>query len=664
MGRIEEKTKDLEQIKETFRGFFEDENIQGETDEKNFITQYLGLETVYKEENIEPQKAYLDVSARIKRRDRNTTNREILETERYNALMDMYSSMEELDWKEIAKFNDRFHTQIKSCEEYTMDFDKEPLLIMKIRNLQMLNKVAHKIDYLIKRMLLDIIEIENNSVSNYSDKEWGEISFRMIEMYTSLIDEDRKDAKIYLEEKIGKNPVQNLENNKYIKKATFASRWLFREKTQYLEEILADLQKMHGEYNYGTNRGAFVIDVPGYGQVNVHAGASEEYDRIRKQYNVPIYNGRFLGDLYILSKANPELFEGVNYDELSRLDKQRYKIESQSNQKQNYRPYEELINSEQYKEKAGQIIKILNEIGIEPKKIINEEVLKNSDIQAVKDVIRIFEQGYGIDANILYKCKLLLQINQEKAIDIMLMLEKMNQLGVSTVMIEKNPEILIFSNTEKFDEAYNVLNEYSIQPTNGNLSIALRWDIKEIKRNLDLLIENEPETYEILRENLTYMFKEGVEKKLDSLDTNKGQELISDSKYYIENISENMELDNEQKALVEKLCQRFNKSKAIGCGAIMKINDRYYSFPRVKEQLERIFYYYDIHDLKKENVEEILKIALLKDKNIDKEEVEQISEILKYQKQIRERIERKKRNKQNSDDGQDSPPQGQGGDNR
>lgn len=664
MGRIEEKTKDLEQIKETFRGFFEDENIQGETDEKNFITQYLGLETVYKEENIEPQKAYLDVSARIKRRDRNTTNREILETERYNALMDMYSSMEELDWKEIAKFNDRFHTQIKSCEEYTMDFDKEPLLIMKIRNLQMLNKVAHKIDYLIKRMLLDIIEIENNSVSNYSDKEWGEISFRMIEMYTSLIDEDRKDAKIYLEEKIGKNPVQNLENNKYIKKATFASRWLFREKTQYLEEILADLQKMHGEYNYGTNRGAFVIDVPGYGQVNVHAGASEEYDRIRKQYNVPIYNGRFLGDLYILSKANPELFEGVNYDELSRLDKQRYKIESQSNQKQNYRPYEELINSEQYKEKAGQIIKILNEIGIEPKKIINEEVLKNSDIQAVKDVIRIFEQGYGIDANILYKCKLLLQINQEKARDIMLMLEKMNQLGVSTVMIEKNPEILIFSNTEKFDEAYNVFNEYSIQPTNGNLSIALRWDIKEIKRNLDLLIENEPETYEILRENLTYMFKEGVEKKLDSLDTNKGQELISDSKYYIENISENMELDNEQKALVEKLCQRFNKSKAIGCGTIMKINDRYYSFPRVKEQLERIFYYYDIHDLKKENVEEILKIALLKDKNIDKEEVEQISEILKYQKQIRERIERKKRNKQNSDDGQDSPPQGQGGDNR
>lgn len=64
-------------------------------------------------------------------------------------------------------------------------------------------------------------------------------------------------------------------------------------------------------------------------------------------------------------------------------------------------------------------------------------------------------------------------------------------------------------------------------------------------------------------------------------------------------------------------------------GIVIKMGDYYYSAIKVKEQIDEILAKANIQDLENEDVNEILKIALLKNKNIDSKEVAEITEQMK-----------------------------------
>ena len=73
-----------------------------------------------------------------------------------------------------------------------------------------------------------------------------------------------------------------------------------------------------------------------------------------------------------------------------------------------------------------------------------------------------------------------------------------------------------------------------------------------------------------------------------------------------------------------KVFEKLSKNKTDG-GMVIKIGEYYYSAIKVKEQIDEIIANTDIQDLENEDINEILKVALFKNKNIDLNEVEEVS---------------------------------------
>ena len=83
--------------------------------------------------------------------------------------------------------------------------------------------------------------------------------------------------------------------------------------TELIELVL--LRPFTGSGSYGILNDAFMFDVPQYGQFSVHMGINNKLkvQELRELFDVKDYDGDFLGNVYILSKANPKLLENVNY---------------------------------------------------------------------------------------------------------------------------------------------------------------------------------------------------------------------------------------------------------------------------------------------------------------------------------------------------------------
>lgn len=667
--KIEEKRKheELEMIEETIRSFTEDPLKNGLTEEQMFLIKYYGLNEellVQKNVNISNIEQMINTESEIPR--------EQLEIDRYEALIDMLSSIDEFDAATANMFKDRFHDNIKEWDDYTKSIEQDPLIVKKMRNLQILNATAHKYEALFRRVLYG----RNARLGNdFTDNNKKSIEFNIEEMF-STIKNDAKKAEKYLTKIFGTKNVDRWKNSSLIKYCVGASKWCFKQKIKYLFEILHDLQNSNDGYNYGILNDAFMFDVPQYGQFSVHMGINNKLkvQELRELFDVKDYDGDFLGNVYILSKANPKLLENVNYEELSELDKQRYKIVSSKVKEKSKNNLDDLIKEARNKEKALEIVAIIKNAGLDPEKIVTKTLLEKGRPEAIRDVIEIVSNNnFGIGLDILNRCKTLLSVTQEKAIDVMEIIDKVIKLGINPDIFSESPNFLTVSKSDKLEPIYNVLKQYKINLTNHNIAVAFEGAPLNIKRNLDLVIENG--LYDLaktgvnkfftsnnknlnMRVNLfrdndepiaienkgkrkvsTKFFKTekdlmamyGIDKKevLKALSKIKGQELIQNSKYYIEEETEKSaegpNLTENQQEISRNIYDKLNGNHEEK-DLVIKIGDYFYSAIKVKEQIDDIIATFGINDLENEDVNEILKMALFRNKNIDQKEIDEVSE--------------------------------------
>lgn len=681
--RNKREKEEIEMLEEIIRGLMEDPLKNGLTEEQIFLIKYYDLDEQ------EVQQKNFDISnVEQTINSKSEMQREQLETNRYEALIDMFSSIEDFDREERNKFNDCFHKDIKEWNDYTKDFEKDSLIIKKMRNLQQLNNVAHKYEAIFRGILYR----KNPEINKeYTAKDKKAIEYNIGEMF-SIVKSDAENATQELVKQFGAEKVSEWKNDKILKYCINASKWMFKQKEIYIAEVLRDLQNTNEEYNYGVLEDSFVFDVPEYGQFSVHMGKNnmKKINALRQSYSVKDYEGDYLGDVYILSKADPELLASVNYDELSELDKQRYRIacpktrektieEKEDNnldsieetiEEKEYSKLDKLIEGAKDKEKAHEIVNIIREAGLDPEKVITKTLLDKGKPDAIKDVIEIINQNeYGIGLDILTRCKTLLSVSQTKAIDVMEMLDKLNKLGIDSNIITEYPNFLTVSKSDKLEPIYDVLKQYRIDLTNHNIAVAFEGNPQNIKRNMDLVIENGLYDFakigvnkfftsnnknlnmriNLLKKKNTSLTAEtdgkrkinatlfktekdlmemyGIDKKqiLDELSRIRGQELIRENKYYVEEDEEQIVLSEEQQEISNSIYGKLNKNQ-LEEDLVIKIGDYFYSAIKVKEQINSIIANLDIHDLENENPNEILKIALFKNKNITQREIDEVSE--------------------------------------
>ena len=662
------KKEEIKMLEEIIRGTIEDPLKNGLTEEQMFLMNYYGLDI----QNIMGKKFDLSDVSQIEY-EKSYVTRDELETNRYNELIDIYSALEEFNGKEINKYNDSFHKDIRDWNDYTDGFENDPLIVKKMRNLQMLNKMAHKYEFLFKSILYrKYPQINRDFIENDRKK----IVYNIEEMF-SYINEDAKKATKYLVGQIGSEQVTKCKKDNVIKYCVNASKWMFRQKSKYLEEILHDLQDINSKYKYGVKDGTFIFDVPEYGQFSIHVGKNntQRINELRTLYDVNDYEGDYLGNVYILSKADPELLKDVNEAKLTKEDRQRYKIASaglieRSNQVKNKESIlSTLIEGAKDKEKAIAIIKILEESGIEPESVVTKTVLDKGNPEAIKDVIDVIKQNeYGIDLDILTRCKTLLSVSQNKAIDVMEILDKINKLGIDSNIITEYPNFLTVSKSDKIEPIYEMLKQYKINLTNHNMGVAFEGNAQNIKKNMDLVIESGLYEYAqtgvnkfftsnnknlnmrinlLKKYNTPLIIENGVKRKingvffktekdlmetfgitkkqvLDELSKVRGQDLIKDNKYYVEDNNEPITLSDDQQKISSDIFKKLDANKSQD-GIVIKIEKYFYSANKVKEQIDDIIEKCDIHNLENEDINEILKVALFKNKNIDQNEIEEVS---------------------------------------
>ena len=129
----------------------------------------------------------------------------------------------------------------------------------------------------------------------------------------------------------------------------------------------------------------------------------------------------------------------------------------------------------------------------------------------------------------------------------------------------------------------------------------------------------------------------GISKKevLEELSRIKGQELIKDNRYYIKDKNEPIILDDKQQEISNSIYEKV-KDRESEEGMVIKIDNYFYSAIKVKEQIDSIIANLNIQDLEKEDADEILKIALFKNKNIGQEEINKVSEQLQEKDKVEE----------------------------
>ena len=118
----------------------------------------------------------------------------------------------------------------------------------------------------------------------------------------------------------------------------------------------------------------------------------------------------------------------------------------------------------------------------------------------------------------------------------------------------------------------------------------------------------------------------GIEKRqiLEELSQIEGQDLIKDNKYYVEENNEQTILSDKQQEISNSIYEKLDSYQEDGI--VIRIGNYFYSAIKVKEQIDEIIANSNIQDIEKENINEILKIALFKNKNINQKEVDEVSE--------------------------------------
>ena len=212
--------------------------------------------------------------------------------------------------------------------------------------------------------------------------------------------------------------ISEVQRNSAIKDALVISKWMFKQKADYLVEILNELEQTSGEYNYGKRilekngiiQRVYTFDVPGYGQFSVHKTPRDNrLDIFDEKINE--YNGNYLDYKYLLYKADEELIKKVNLEELSDEEKQLYNIIKQEEIWRKKEKYQEVRKTsseiKQNQESLNTIklsLKSLKEDKEKLKKAIKEneekmlKILSENDehkddiVQSIKELQKIIKQ--------------------------------------------------------------------------------------------------------------------------------------------------------------------------------------------------------------------------------------------------------------------------------
>ena len=187
--------EDIKLLKQLIMDLVKEPFENGLTQEQIFLIEYYGLQGEI------PKMPFSISNTRPIQYKQSSMPVEELEEKRYNALIDLYSEIADRDIEKIKQLNDRFHKEVIYWDDYTKDFKNDTLLIKKMRNLQLLNRMAHAYEVLWKKFLYsESPEIDEN----YTEKNKIRMEKNVKEMF-SKVEEDSQMATRAIDKTIRKS---------------------------------------------------------------------------------------------------------------------------------------------------------------------------------------------------------------------------------------------------------------------------------------------------------------------------------------------------------------------------------------------------------------------------------------------------------------------------
>lgn len=616
---------------------------------------------------------------------------------RYEALINLEKEIrEKIDPKNetlldiTTRMSDCFHNPVKSYDEYIKTFVNEPIEIKKMRVMQLLNRLAHKLQTMYYKKFFLVVK-DSNVVEDKNNAAIGR------DLYEMDI-EEKNQAKHKLQQAgYDSGYIKKMEADTSLKYLSEISKWLFRKKKEYIIEVIKELDKSEHQYSYGfrkgnTNTGDYIIfDVPEYGQFALHLGPhTSDLSQTLQKYGLGRYELKDLNEkVFILQKADPKKIKDANIEQLEENDRIRYNIITRRLRKKiKTKPEGDMTKDEFYKlieysgneEKYEKICKKLENAGIEPEKCFTPGIIRNVNPDNILAVIDALEKS-PIGLEILPRCKSLCYYQKSDEID--LICEQLDELKIGHDIVKRKPNILIYANPFTMEKNFNVLKKYNMSITDDNIEACFSSDAQNIRKNLDYLIENGyyNEAYygdrrllylrnkniivnmnilkfinqdksrkiriipEIFSEKIDLLKKYNMKDKnvIDSFEKlQKGQEFIQDDQYYsrmdeetLENIEDNkVEISKKAKILIGKAYKFLEEYEAKN-KFMLQIDEYTYSIPKVKRNIKAAILNTPPEEvLDDEQIKQICKIALLKDKNIEKDEYQKIIQLDLKEKKI------------------------------
>ena len=187
--------EDIKLLRQLIMDLVKEPFENGLTQEQIFLIEYYGLQGEI------PKMPFSISNTRPIQYKQSSMPVEELEEKRYNALIDLYSEIADRDIEKIKQLNDRFHKEVIYWDDYTKDFKNDTLLVKKMRNLQLLNRMAHAYEVLWKKFLYsESPEIDEN----YTEKNKRRMEKNVKEMF-SKVEEDSQMATRTIDKTIRKS---------------------------------------------------------------------------------------------------------------------------------------------------------------------------------------------------------------------------------------------------------------------------------------------------------------------------------------------------------------------------------------------------------------------------------------------------------------------------
>lgn len=376
-----------------------------------FLINYFGIKKENVKNNdldINNYEAYISDDGKI--------SADELEIKRYNALIDILALVPNNEIEFANESKDIFHNEVKNWDDFTDTIGSDELMVKKMRNLQLLNRLAHTFQSVYRSIISNAIGLDEKYSDIYKKRIW-----KMFKGLCSPLSSESEHYMKILQQTYDSKILLEIKENHAIKNVLDLNKWMYKQKADYLVEILKDLQETDKEYNYGkifleenekTNI-AFIFDVPGYGQFSVHRiPRDSRFDNWDE--TVQEYNGDFLDYRQIIYKADEKLVGQANPEVLSDKEKQLYNI---IKQEENWRKKEQYQEVRKTSSEIKQNRESLNTIKLSLKSLKRDkEILKKAIKENEEKMLRIISENDEHKDDIVQSIKELQEIIKQQKI--------------------------------------------------------------------------------------------------------------------------------------------------------------------------------------------------------------------------------------------------------